>query len=62
MIIQWIGVMQHLLGGGSWGGSTRKIYVFTKQLMGGAPRTHTCIQISDLEIPFTAKIGSWEDR
>ena len=25
--------------------------------MGGAPRTYTCIQISEVEIPFTAKVG-----
>jgi len=31
-----------------------------KQLMGGAPRTYACIQISEVEIPFTAKVGSWE--
>ena len=39
---------------GSWRGSVHKFYAFTKQLMGGARRTNACIQISEVEIPFTA--------
>ena len=47
---------------GSWRGSAHKFYAFTKQLMGGAPHTYACIQISEVEIPFIAKVGSWEDQ
>ena len=34
------------------------IYTFTKRLMGWAPHTYACIRTSDVEIPFTTKVGS----
>ena len=46
---------------GPWKGSACKLYAFTKQLMGGSPRTYACMQISEVKIPFTAKVGL-EDR
>ena len=47
------------VGCGFWRETACKLYTFTKQLMGGAPRTYACIQTSEVETPFTAKAGSW---
>ena len=40
-------------GCGFWRGAPHKFYAFNKWLMGGAPRTFTCIQIREVEMPFT---------
>ena len=55
-----LGVMHHWLMGmaSEEGQHVYKFYAFTKQLMGGAPRTYACIQINELEMPFTTKVGS----
>jgi len=51
--------MQHWLVGVA---SEEEQHVSSMQLMGGAPRTYACIQITEVETAFTAKVGSWEDR
>ena len=41
-------------GCGFWRQAPYNFYAFTKQLMDGAPCTYVSIQISEVEMPFTA--------